>query len=161
MPLKNNSVYFNQVEFKNKINSAIKNGFDKDENRPDKFWYNAFGKRKIKVLNSFVKDATSFPAYYLTVNAVPSTRFSHSTQINQFSRVLLEIHLKNVSVNDIDKEALGNEIANRIIQILQETFGLVLTNYVNFTDYDDKVNTTVLRFVFIYDNINKIIYKGD
>lgn len=161
MPLKNNSVYFNQVEFKKKINTAIKNGFDKDPNRPDKFWYLAFGKKKIKEYKSFIKAVTSFPAYYLTLNAVPSTRYSHSTQINQYSRVLLEIHLKNVSENETDKETLGYEISNRIIQILQEEFGLVLTNLTNFPNYDDDVETTILRFVFVYDNINKIIYKGD
>lgn len=161
MAAKNNSVYFNQIDFKKKIETAIKNGFENDENRPEKFWYLAFGKRKLKVLNSFIKDAPSFPAYYLTLNAVPSTRYAHSTQINQYSRVLMEIHLKNVSVGDCDKETLGYEISNRIIQILQEDFGLVLTNITNFQDYDDKINTTILRFVFVYDNINNIIYKGD
>lgn len=161
MSLKPNSAFFDKVAFKKKVTTAIKNGFENDENKPVGFWYNAFGNHKLKFYDSFIKDKPSFPSYYLTLNAVPSTRYSHSTQINQFSRVLMELYLKNVSVGETDKETLGYEISNRIIQILQEEFGLTLTNDTSFQSYDDKIQTTVLRFVFVYDNINKIIYRGD
>lgn len=162
MSLKNNSAYFDKVAFKQKVIKAIKDGFDNDEYRNDKdFWFNAFGRRKIKCFDSFIQEKPSFPSYYLTLNAVPSTKHSHSTQINQYSRVLMELYIKNVAVNEIDKETLGYEISNRILQILQEEFGLTLTNDTNFSNYDEKVQTNVLRFVFIYDNINKIIYRGD
>jgi hypothetical protein len=161
MPLKNNSVIFDKIGFKKKVISAIKNGFENDENKPVGFWYNVFGKRKIKCYDSFIKDTSSFPCYYLVINAVPSTRHSHSTQINQFSRVLMEIYLKNVAVGDTDKETLGYVISNRIIQILQEEFGITLTNDTNLSNYNETIQSNVLRFVFIYDNINEIIYKGE
>lgn len=158
--LMNNTAYFNQNEFIKKVEKALKNGFENDNKVPPHYWFNLFGKRKLKIYDSAVVDKPSFPCCHILATGVPSTANSHSTQVNQYSRVLLEIQIQNVATESGNKEFIGNLIVNKVIQILQTDFGLIMSNNVNIQNYDEKINRAFLRWSFIYDNINKIIYKG-
>lgn len=159
--IKKNSVVFDGNSFKKKIEQIILDGFSNDPNKANKFWFKAFGNHKLKCYKSFIIENPSFPCFVINVTSVPARRYAHSTQVNQFSSVLLEIHFYVTDVNEIEKEHLGGEIIYRTTQILQEKLGLIITSDTEIVSADTRVYRRLLRSVFIYDNVNKIIYKGE
>lgn len=152
-----NNLTFDELSMLDAFKSTIENAFSTSS------WYNLFGKKKPRIYYSLTeaRQNTAFPCFVITMSSTPAQGLVNSSQVEQYSSVIITIEQFNQEVGTNGKERLGIMINHELKKVLQETYKVKIISNNELLNIDSTIYRRQIICSIIFDNKNQIIYQGD